>query len=47
MSCLHSPLRIILMGLGIAEIHKDTVAHVVRDESTEALNGLGDALLVG
>ena len=43
----YSPLCVVLVSLGIAEIHEDAVAHVVRDESTEAPHGLRDALLVG
>ena len=43
----HRPLGIVLMGLRIAEIHEDAVAHVLRHEPAEALHGPGDALLIG
>ena len=43
----HGPLGVVLVGLGIAEVDKDAVAHVLRDETAEALHGLGDALLIG
>ena len=39
----HSPLGVILVGLGITEIHQDAVAHVLRYEPAEAPHGLGDA----
>src|SRR5262249_34367917 len=38
---------IVLVGLGIAEVDQDAVAHVLRYEAPEALHGLGDALLIG
>jgi len=40
-------LSVIFVGLGVAEVDQDPVAHVVRDEASEALNGLRDPLLVG
>ena len=43
----HRPLCIIFMRLRITEIDQNAVAHVLRDEAAEALNGLCDALLVG
>ena len=43
----HSPLGVILLRLRIAQIHQDTVAHVLRDEPAETAHSLGDALLVG
>ena len=45
--CAHGPLCIVLVGLGIAEINQDPVAHVLRHKAAEALHGLCDALLVG
>ena len=45
--CPHSPLCVVLMGLGVTEIHQDTVAHVLRNEPAEALHGLRNALLIG
>ena len=45
--CAHGPLCVVLVGLGIPEVHKDPIAHVLRNEATEALHGLRDALLVG
>jgi putative copper resistance protein D len=35
------------MGLRIAEIHQDTVAHVLRDEPAETTHALRDAFLIG
>ena len=43
----HSPLCVVLVGLRIAEVDQDPIAHVLRDEPAEALHGLSDALLVG
>ena len=43
----HGPLCVVLVRLRIAEVDQDTVAHVFRHEATEALHGLGDALLIG
>ena len=45
--CAHGPLGVVLVGLRIAEVDQDPVAHVLRDEAAEALHGLGDALLIG
>jgi hypothetical protein len=45
--CAHSSLGVVLVGLRIPEVNKDPVAHVFRDEASEALHGLGDAFLVG
>ena len=45
--CAHGPLGVVLMGLRIAEVDQDAVAHVLRHEATEATHGLGDALLIG
>ena len=42
----YRPLGVVLMGLGIAEIDEDAVAHVLRHEPAEALHGLGDTLLI-
>ena len=41
------PLGVILMGLRIAEVDEDTVAHVFRHEAAEAAHRLGDAFLIG
>jgi len=43
----YSLLSVVLMRLRIAEIHKDAVSHVFRDEPAEAPHGLSDALLIG
>jgi hypothetical protein len=43
----HGSFCVVFMGLGIAEIHKHPIAHVLRHEATEALHGFRDALLVG
>jgi hypothetical protein len=40
-------LCVILVGLRIAEIHHDPIAHVLRDEAPKAAYGLRDALLIG
>src|SRR5262249_56059836 len=42
----HRPLGVVLMGLRIAEVHEDTVAHVFRDEAFEAAHNLRDAFLI-
>ena len=42
----HRPLDIVLVGLRIAEVDQDTVAHVFGNETAEALHSLGDALLI-
>jgi hypothetical protein len=42
----HGSLRVILMGLGIPEVHEDPIAHVLRHEPAEALHRLGNALLI-
>ena len=43
----HRPLRIILVGLRITEIHEHPVAHVLRYKAAKALDGLSHALLIG
>ena len=43
----HRPLGVVLVGLRIAEIDEDAIAHVLRHEAAEALHGLGDAFLIG
>ena len=45
--CAHGSLGVILVGLGVAEVDQDPVAHVLRDETAEATHGLRDALLIG
>ena len=45
--CAHGPLCVVLVGLGIAEVDQDPVAHVLRYEPAEALHGLRNALLIG
>ena len=45
--CPHGSLGVVLMRLRIAEIDEHAVAHVLRDEPTEAAHGLGDAFLIG
>ena len=34
--CAHGPLGVVLVGLRVAEVDEDTVAHVLRDEAAEA-----------
>ena len=46
-SCPNGPLCIILVGLRIAEVHEDAVAHVFRHKPAEAAHDLGDAFLIG
>ena len=43
----YRPLGLVLMGLRIAKIHQDAVAHVFCDEPAEAAHRFGDALLIG
>jgi hypothetical protein len=43
----HGPFCVVLVGLGIAEVHQDPIAHVFRYEPTEALHGLRDTFLIG
>ena len=43
----HGPLCVVLMCLGVTEIHQDPIAHVLRYEPSEALHGLSNALLIG
>jgi hypothetical protein len=38
----YGPLGVILVGLGIAKIHEDAVAHVFRHEPVEATHDLGE-----
>ena len=45
--CAHRALCVVLMGLRIAEVDQNAVAHVLRNEAAEALHGLSDALLIG
>jgi hypothetical protein len=43
----HSPLGILLMGLGVAKIGQDAVSHVLGDETTGLGDDLGAAAVVG
>jgi hypothetical protein len=43
----HRSLCVVLVGLGIAEVDQDPIAHVLRNKAAQALNGFGDALLIG
>ena len=43
----HRSLGVILMSVRIAEVDENTVAHVLCYEPAEALDRLGDALLIG
>ena len=45
--CAHGSLCVVLVGLGVTEIHQDAVPHVLRYEAAEALHGLCDATLIG
>jgi hypothetical protein len=42
----HGPLCVVLVCLGIPEVHQDPIAHELRHEAAEALHGLRDALLI-
>ena len=42
----YSPLGIVLMGLRIAKVDQNAVAHVLRHEAAEAPHSLGDAFLI-
>ena len=46
-SCAHGSLGIVLVRLRIPKVHQDPVAHVFCNETTKALHGLSDALLIG
>jgi hypothetical protein len=46
-TCAHRALGVILVGSRIAKIHEHPVAHVLRDETTEAAHGISDAFLIG
>ena len=43
----HGSLCVVFVGLGVAEINQNAVAHVLRYEPAEATHGVRDALLVG
>ena len=45
--CPYCSLGVILMSLRIAKIDEDAVTHIFGHEAAEALDGLGDALLIG
>ena len=45
--CTHGALGAVFKGLGIAKIDQRTVSHEAGDEAAEALNGVGDASVVG
>jgi hypothetical protein len=44
--CANGSFCIILMGLGIPEVHQHPIAHVLRYEAAEALHCFRDTLLV-
>jgi hypothetical protein len=44
--CGYGSLCIVFVCLRVAEVDEDAVAHVLRNEATEALYGLGNTLLV-
>lgn len=46
-SCLHGVLGIMFVGLGIAEIRQDAVAHVFGDQTTVALNQRRATAMIG
>src|SRR5262245_34401230 len=41
-----TPLVTVLVGLRVAEVDQDTIAHVLRYEPAEPLHGRGDGFLV-
>jgi hypothetical protein len=41
----HGSLCVVLVGLGVAKVDQDAIAHVLGDEPAEAVHGLRDALL--
>jgi hypothetical protein len=43
----HGSLGVVFVGLGIPEVDQDPIAHVLRDEASEALHSFGYAFLVG
>jgi hypothetical protein len=43
----YRPLGIVLVGLRIAEIDQNAVAHVLRHEAVETARRLSDAFLIG
>jgi hypothetical protein len=43
----HCALCVVLMGLGVSQVHEHSIAHVLRYEAAEALHDLRDTLLVG
>jgi hypothetical protein len=43
----YSSLGVVLMGMRITKVHKDTVPHISGHEPTEAVHGLGDTFLIG
>ena len=43
----HSALGIVLVGLWVTKVNQHPVAHILRNETAEALDGLCNALLVG
>jgi hypothetical protein len=45
--CAHGSLCVILVSPRIPEVDEDAVAHVLRNEATEALHRLSDTLLIG
>jgi hypothetical protein len=44
---LHGPLRLVFMGLGIAEVHQQPIAEVLRHIAIKALDHGGRGLLIG
>jgi hypothetical protein len=43
----HRPLRIVLMGARVAEIHEHAIAHVLGDKPLEASDDIGDGAVIG
>jgi hypothetical protein len=45
--CAHRAFRVVLMRLWIPKIHQHAIAHVLRNEASEATHGFCNTLLVG
>ena len=45
--CADRPLRIVLVGLGIAEVDQQAIAEILGDMAVKGLDHLGTGLLIG
>jgi hypothetical protein len=46
-TALHGPLRLVFMGMGVAEVHQEPIAEVLRYIAVEVLDHGSRSLLVG